>query len=160
MGPLVDSIVVPIYTDYCAPDAQEIVEEVRVQAETTPDIQWEVLCYRDGMDPDYLNVKLSWALDPSDDFWEVWYVRTTVDSITYGQEDIPGAEVTLNTRYPASETRIAPRTLTEGDYLLQVDAIRGELLTTDPQTGLPNGVGTLDTTSGRVRVHVVADTEG
>ena len=65
----------------------------------------------------------------------------------------PGAELPLNTAYPDATVRVEARDLTPGEYVVRVDAMRGQLLETN-EFGLPIGLGELVVTSGEVRVHV------
>jgi hypothetical protein len=155
-GPLVDEVVVPIFTDYCSEQADPWPSEVRVGVEPAPTIRWEGLCYRDGVEPAYFNLLLSWAADRSDDFWDLRYIRPDVEEVELGRAAVPGAEVPDNGSFPEAEQALPIRELTEGTYALRIEGTSGTLLEFGP-LGLPTGLGDLRITSGEVRMNVVGE---
>jgi len=114
-----DQVDLLLFTSACQPESEPPFENWMDQG-TDLTIAWDVLCHRDDALTEWFAVKVTKWEDRSDDMWNVWYVEPTLRAVTFGEEELPGAQIAENPDSPLAQERVPPRELVPGEYRVEV----------------------------------------
>jgi len=85
------------------------------------EVQWRTLCVRDRSSFAWQAVKVSLWDDRAEDIWNVWFLDPELESVRYGDADLPGVVDPANDAFPSALERVPPLApLPAGDYRVEV----------------------------------------